>query len=305
MLITSIIFSKDRALQLDLTLKTIKQNFVLCDSVVVLYKTSEQEHEESYENLKTEHPNVSFYKQSCSIFFDILSIINNSTSDYICFFTDDDIVYRKADITEDNLYQLFHLADDSGEPVDVVCLSLRLGLNTTKRDFGGGLLDDKMPSSVLRPTSLLSSPLFLWGFTSLPAGGYWSYPLSVDGHIFKKETILTFCIELEILNKHYENMGEPREKWCWKQNPNEFESKLQRFYFDVPNAMAALEISCVVNSPNNKVQNQIPNRFGNDFSYAAADLNNHYKSGKRLDVNNINFDNIVCPHQEIDILEGL
>ena len=300
LLITSIIFSKDRALQLDLTLKTIKQNFGLCSNVVVLYKTSEQQYEESYATVKEEHPNVSFYKQSHSIFFDIVSIIKNAESNYICFFTDDNIVYRNADITEDALNQVFNILDSQGQSVGCACVSLRLGLNTTKRDVGQGLIDDVIPKLFSLP------PFFLWGFTNLPPGGYWSYPLSVDGHIFNKEKILAFCVELEILNKHYQSTGQDStEKWRWRQTPNEFKSKLQRFYFDMPNVMATLETSCVVNSPNNKVQNQVPNKFGNHFSYAAEDLNNHYKLGKRLNVDNINFDNIVCPHQEIDILEGI
>ncbi len=300
MLITSIIFSKDRALQLDLTLKTIKQNFGLCTSVVVLYETSEKQYEDSYVTVKEEHPNVYFYKQSHSIFFDILSIIKNANSNYICFFTDDNIVYRNVDISEDALNQVFNLVDESGQRVGCACLSLRLGLNTTKRDFGNGLVNDLIPKLFSLP------PFFLWGFTSLPPGGYWSYPLSVDGHIFSKEKILAFCVELEILNKYYQcKYQASKEKSHWRQTPNEFESKLQRFYFDMPNAMATLENSCVVNSPNNKVQNQMPNKSGNDFSYTAQDLNSHYKSGKRLNVNNINFDNIVCPHQEIDIIKGL
>jgi hypothetical protein len=298
-LITSIIFSKDRALQLDLTLKTIKQNFTLCDSVVVIYKTSEQQHQESYENLKTEHPNVSFYEQSHSLFVDILAVISGATSDYVCFFTDDNIVYNKIDIDKNQLNTLFNLVDPSGEPVGCASLSLRLGLNTSKRDMGDGLVNDAIPKLFSLP------PFFVWGFTGVPPGGYWSYPLSVDGHIFKRETMLEFCTELEVLNRHYAYTGLPREKWCWKQTPNEFEAKLQRFYFCLPNLMGAMETSCVVNSPNNRVQNQMPNKFGEYFSYTATELNGHYKSGKRLNVDKINFSDIVCPHQEIDILEGL
>ena len=296
-MITSIIFSKDRALQLDLALKTIKQNFKLCDDLIVIYKTSEQQYEDSYEILRGEHSDVSFLEQSSSIFFDIMTTINEAKSDYICFFTDDNIVYRKVDIGENHIISLFSLVDPSGDPVGCSCLSLRVGLNTSKRDMGNGLVNDAIP-----PLFSLS-PFYVWGFTTIPPGGYWAYPLSVDGHIFKKETILDFCIELEALNRYYEQRGSP-EKY-WKQTPNEFESKLQRFYFDLPNAMGALEASCVVNSPNNKVQSHMPNKFGDDFGYTATDLNNHYKSGKRLNIDNINFDDIVCPHQEIDILEGL
>jgi len=294
-MITSIIFSKDRALQLDLTLRTINKNLELCDDVVVIYKTSEQRYKESYENLKAEHPNVLFCEQSHSLFVDILAVISGVMSDYVCFFTDDNIVYRKVDITKDDVNNLFNLVGAHGERIGCSCLSLRLGVNIKKRDFGSGFVDELIPPLYSMP------PFFVWGFTGLPPGGYWSYPLSVDGHILQKETILRFCIELEALSKYYEQ----RNSDPWRQTPNEFEAKLQRFFFDLPSSMATLENSCVVNSPNNRVQNHIPNRCGNNFGYTAVELDNYYKSGKRLNVDKINFDNIVCPHQEIDILKGL
>ena len=121
-MITSIIFSKDRALQLDLTLKTIKQNFKLSDDIIAIYKTSEQQHEESYEALKGEHPDVTFRKQSSSLFLDIMDTINSVRSDYVCFFTDDNIVYRKIDITKDDINNLFNLVDSSGERIGCSCL---------------------------------------------------------------------------------------------------------------------------------------------------------------------------------------
>tara|TARA_R100001377_G_scaffold65014_1_gene40456 strand:+ start:211 stop:1092 length:882 start_codon:yes stop_codon:yes gene_type:complete len=292
-LITSIIFSKDRALQLDLTLKTIGKNFDLCDDVIVIYKTSERQYKESYENLKAEHPNVSFYEQSHSLFVDILGIVSGAASNYVCFFTDDNIVYRKVSI---NNLQLNHVFNSGAS-----CLSLRVGVNTTQRDYGDGTLrNDNIPGEVFS-----DPPFIVWNRTSIPTCGYWAYPLSVDGHIFKRETMLEFCIELEVLNKHYQHRGIPRENWCWSQTPNEFESKLQRFYFDLPVMMYALEQSCVVNSPNNRVQSYAENRSGDQFSYTPSELNHLYMSGKRLNVDKIDFSDIVCPHQEIDILEGL
>ena len=293
-MITSIIFSKDRALQLDLTLNTIAKNFDLCNDVTVIYKTSDKKYKESYKNLKREHPNVSFYEQSYSLFLDVLAIVSASTSEYVCFFTDDNIVYRKVDITT---HQLGYVFDAQAS-----CLSLRMGINTTQRDYGDGVLrDDHIPREVFN-----NPPFIAWNRTSIPTCGYWAYPLSVDGHIFKRDTMLEFCTELEFLNKYHSYRGVPREKFCWKQTPNEFESKLQRYYFDMPAGMFALEQSCVVNSPNNRVQADFAqNRSGDHFKYEASTLNELYMSGKRLNAERIDFSGIVCPHQEIDILKGI
>ena len=292
-MITSIIFSKDRALQLDLTLKTAARNFDLCNDVIVIYKTSEMQYKESYEKLKIEHPHVSFYEQSHSLFVDILAIISGSTSDCVCFFTDDNIVYRKVNMNKQEVKYAF---DAQGS-----CISLRIGTNTTQRDYGDGVFrNDSIPQEVFS-----DPPFIVWNRTSIPTCGYWAYPLSVDGHIFKRETMLEFCLELEFLNRLHSYRGVPREKSCWSQTPNEFESKLQRYYFDLPAPMFALEKSCVVNSPNNRVQSYAENRSGDHFDYSASALNELYLSGKRLNVDNIDFTDIVCPHQEIDILKGL
>mgnify|MGYP001197654724 CR=1 FL=1 len=305
-MITSIVFSKDRPLQLDLALNSIKQNFKLCQNIIVIYKNSQPEYEESYENLKKEHPDVNFWQQSSSIFTDILTAVKESF-DYLCFFTDDNIVYQNVDIHKGILDQVFSLPNQEGKIVGCSCISLRLGMNTKKRDYSDGssslgLQDDILPKVVLLDPFLVIG----WAFTSIAPGGYWSYPLSVDGHIFSKKAILSFCTELDFLNSHYDKLhNESGEDWRWNQTPNEFEAKLQRFYFDLPNAMICLQYSCVVNSPNNRVQNHINNKNGDSFPCDPLELNNLYKLGKRLNLSKIDFGEIVVPHQEIDILKGL
>ncbi len=69
--------------------------------------------------------------------------------------------------------------------------------------------------------------------------------------------------------------------------------------------MACPEHSCVVNSPNNRVQDQIKNRNGDKYNYVPLDLRDEFQDGKRLSLKNINFEGIVCPHQELDILQGI
>tara|TARA_R110000824_G_scaffold231335_2_gene419137 strand:+ start:19404 stop:20276 length:873 start_codon:yes stop_codon:yes gene_type:complete len=289
-MITSIIFSKDRALQLDLTLKSIKQNFPQSNNLMVIYTVSE-EHAKSYELLASEHEGVTFYKQTTSLFLDISKAVDES-QEYVCFFTDDDIVYSKVTLNKENLCNLFK----SG----AACLSLRLGLNTNMRDYGDGILrEDPFP----RIESM--DPFLVWNRTSIPVGGYWSYPLSVDGHIFEKRTIQLFCKELAVLDKHYSYQGVRREKYCWQQTPNEFESKLQRFWFDLPPIMGAFKASSVVNSPNNRVQESTLNRHGDVYSLDQNTLLEKYTNGHRIKLENLKINNIKCPHTEIDILKGL
>tara|TARA_R110002167_G_scaffold221731_1_gene426682 strand:- start:27 stop:923 length:897 start_codon:yes stop_codon:yes gene_type:complete len=295
---TSIIFSKDRALQLDLALKSIRENFLPNNKIIVIYSTSSDIYEQSYLELSLEHPDVKLLKQTSSIFKDIHCAITACESEYVMFFTDDNIVYRKVEFTEEDVFDLFNvpIQDMFGNDVTYCSLSLRLGKNTINRDYGDGILrPDKTPD-----VCSIKDPFIIWNRTSLRPGGYWAYPLSVDGHIFEKEAIIPFCDELLVLEQHYSNTDHK-----WRQTPNEFEAKLQRFYFDLPSAMAAPFLSCVVNSPNNRVQDTIENRNGDHYSYSHVDLNKHFKNGARLSLAKINFNNITCPHQEIDILKGL
>ena len=288
---TSIVFSKDRPLQLDLCLKSINQNLFANNKIVVLYVTSEG-YDTSYAQLINEHPEVEFFKQSYSIFEDIEIILNDS-SEYVMFFTDDDIVYRKCELTEDDINSAFSN--------DACCVSLRLGINTTMRDYGDGVLRrDNIPEQIMRISNIL-----VWNRTSIPVGGYWAYPLSVDGHIFQKQQMLTFCQELSHLSNYYENIQIPREAKAWQQTPNEFESRLQRFFFDISPIMASPQYSCVVNSPNNRVQDTVANRSGDVYNYTALDLKDEFDEGRRIILSDISIDDIACPHQEINILEGL
>tara|TARA_Y100000004_G_C8894656_1_gene403584 strand:- start:75 stop:959 length:885 start_codon:yes stop_codon:yes gene_type:complete len=294
------VFSKDRPLQLDLTLKSIATNFSN-SRVVVLYKTSNEEYESSYSVLMQEHENVSFVKQRHSIFDDIHKIIEGLEG-YVYFLTDDCIVYQPATLSVEELDNLFETVRDLEQNKLLSCVSLRLGENTTKRMAGGELIADAIPSEVY----LSGNKFLLWNFTSIAFGGYWCYPLSVDGHIFKVSEMKKFTSELCLLDNHYSNCGKvPRAKHAWRQTPNEFESKLQRFMFELKPVMASLRHSCVVNSPNNRVQDSHDNKSGDVHAYAPLDLKDEFDSGRRINLKDLNFQNIECPHQELDILQGI
>tara|TARA_Y100000004_G_C8938900_1_gene423280 strand:+ start:662 stop:1570 length:909 start_codon:yes stop_codon:yes gene_type:complete len=301
-MLTSIVFSKDRPLQLDLCLSSVQQNLFEDNEIIVLYKTSSEFYQSCYEQLAKEHPEVRFVVQSNNIFESILDLVKGA-SDYVAFFTDDNIAFRKINFTMEKVKAVF------AAPQPPATFSLRMGLNCRTRDYGDGeQREDFTPKPIYKLEMESSDEAFLlWNRTSIPVGGYWSYGLSVDAHIFHKEFMVHCCEELSHLRDYYSTKSFPRALSAWDDTPNEFESKLQRFYFDPPPMMAAAEFSSVVNSPNNRVQNHIENRNGDEYSYSAEYLAKQFSEGKRIDVNKIDFDKIAitCPHTEIDILEGL
>lgn len=282
-MITSIIFSKDRPLQLDLCLSSIYKNFPDSTNNVVIYDHS-PEFESAYKKLTNRYQKVGWWKQSRSLFTDVLTAISSSPYDYICFFTDDDIVYSPAPKIDNNLF---------GNPA-VTCVSLRMGVNITQRRMLGVWRPD-LPLILLRA----SNGCICWNRSLHPYGSYWSYSLSLDGHVFRKDDIYFMMEELCLLESKYQ----------WKQNPSQLESALQRFWAITDSLVVAPETSVVVNSPNNRVSSGInspdENVSGEMFAFCEEDFLEEFFNNKQINLELLDLDNISCPHTEIDLTKGI
>lgn len=280
MLITSIIFSKDRPAQLDLCLNSIKKNFPDSKHNIVIYNNS-QDFADSYRTVQKEHSDVLFWPQGPSLFKDTYAAIASAKYDHVCFFTDDDICFAEVpSIPYEAIFTESY----------VTCVSLRLGLNICQRSHEGDVSSDKVGEHYI------NGDIISWPRTSYLYGSYWSYSLSVDGHIFRKQDMANMIDELCYLESRYK----------WGHTPNVLESELQRFWTTSPNFMIAPKSSVVVNSPNNRVQESHPeNRAGDSYAADSYFLLGKYLSGQRIKLEYLNFDNIKCPHTEIDLMVGM
>lgn len=282
-MISSIVFSKDRALQLDLLLNSIHKNFPeTLNDIRVIWTASSERFELGYKQLQSEYKKVIFKKQTNNFFYDLFENVCIAHNKFICLFTDDDIVYRKVKFNSN----AENLLNDSA----IVCYSLRLGHNTLFRDIDGVEHQDILPSQVY-----LHNEFTLWNRFSIPPGGYWAYPFSVDGHIFRK-TDFMFISEMIM---HWAKLEKIQD------NPNNLEAKMQRFNSEFGGMMMCDNISSVINSPNNRVQNVFLNRHGDHYSFSQENCNNLYLSGSRINLEKINFDNINKAHKELNILAAI
>ena len=204
-MITSIIFSKNRPLQLDLCLKSIKQNFPQSTQNIVIHNNS-VEFGKAHLQQKKEHPDVEFWQQTESLFCDIWDAVTQAKNDYVCFFVDDCIVYNPINI--ENISQIL--------PPNVCCVSLRVGTNICERGHDGITFPD-VPVNYWFSSG---KKYIAWNRTDQLYGSYWSYSHSVDGHIFRKSDMKDMIFELWKISQFKK----------WKQNPNELESQLQRFW---------------------------------------------------------------------------
>ena len=300
-----IIFSKNRPLQLDLCLSSIDKNVVGSKpDVYVLYKC-DTEYKQSYKTLKSQHPSVHFWAQSNSIFKDVETILHLTSSQntkYISFLTDDCIVYSQTGLFSNKILdQIFNCIHDSQNSIPMVSnLSLRLGLNINQREYidengERATTDDHLVYSNEQNIAHTNFGIIFYDRTQHFSGGYWNYPMSVDGHIYQIDEIFEYVKELAYLD----NIKD------WEQTPNSFESALQRFTSITKPIQAIYKESCVVNSPNNRVQNSIKNSNGHCFKISPNYCLNLFTDGKRINIDKIKFDKIRCPHTEINLLEAI
>lgn len=257
-----LVFSKNRSFQLDCFLRSASKNANIdLSDISILYKY-DPEYSESFEILKMDYPKCQFISES-NFREQTIEWIENAT-DTISFATDDALFTREANTAFASSVLLQNPA--------ILAFSLRLGLHL---DW---CYPTNRPQST--PNGQVISQAFVWD--SRLADGDWGYPLSVDGHIYRKHEIL------EILKRTFFT------------NPNTLEANIQSSRPLLHSTMCCFLRSSYFNSPLNVVQSVYKNRAG---QVTVKELDRAYMSGTRLDVSLIkNFHNLSA-HQEVDLLE--
>lgn len=268
-MLTIIIFSKDRPIQLDLAIKSIKKNIKLEHEIKVIYGFSNLEFLRAYERLSCENRDIDFTDDQNNDFGYCVYRTVAKARDFLMFFPDDNIFFKKSATTDLDLSKLF-----SDEKIS--CLSLRLGENI--------YCENQYVCSTSKGVHKIFNRM------NHSCNSIWSNPMSLDGHIFKKSIILPQIKEIYKLNM--------------LNHPNQLEVMLKRYFFEVPEYIATEWESCVVNSPNNRVQELVKNWFGRLFPVDKDELLIEFIRGRRVNLDKLTF-NVTNVYQEINILEGL
>lgn len=264
-----LIFSRDRACQLDALLRSLYAHLmpVLPAVPMVLWKASDAEYDAAYATCIAAHQHrIDFYEED-DFYADVELLLPEHG--HVCFFTDDDVLHIPASIrTAESL-----LKND-----DVIAFSLRLGVNTTRcypLDC-----DQAIPSPVLAGVGTME---WKWAQAERDFG----YPLSLDGHVMRAGDVR------ELLG------DEPFE------NPNELEQLLAlgagRLASRRP-LLASYQVSVLTGIPANRVNETHPNRFGVEHGVSARELNARYRDGERIDLDAMDFSSVVGAHQEIELV---
>lgn len=270
-----IIFSYNRAIQLERLLKSIYNNWINPDfQIDVIYNTSSEFYENGYTILKQNfsQKDITFHKEktksfrpklkeicylynfkrllkykklrnSKTDFRDILlDIIKSTTCEFIMFLTDDSEFIEKVRIPEDSFYWLKQ--DDANRQY-----SLRIGK-----------YDDDFPSNLVHEMQ----DNITWYFYDCPKKTNWGYPFSVDAHIYSKRVIEY------LFNKLLFN------------NPNTLEGFVQNYVYNhrmLGQGRCSIK-PVILSFPINMVQNVISNE---SLCISLEMLNNYYLQGYTLE----------------------
>ena len=256
-----LIFSKDRPAQLDLLLRSLMR-FILPDRRVrarVIWKSSDHDFRDGYAKITQKHGGRCEFVEERDFRSDVVCFVTESTS-AIMFMVDDDIALSRFSTDSSEFREFLRNPELS-------CLSLRLhpgirycytkGIKTPPPEFMSGLR---------------------WRWRGCP--GDWGYPMSLDGHIFRRDDLLP------LLSVDF-------------RSPNHLESVLAEKPLP-KELMICVRSPCVVNVPANRVQDDFPNRH---MGMDPRGMNRQFLDGEELDIERA-LDGVTgsAVHQEIDLV---
>lgn len=270
-----LIFSRDRPMQLDACLRSLKTNGPQLGTIRVLFKATGDAYQAGYDTLASEHPDVQLNAET--VFHDDARRLLEASAPHVLMLCDDSITYLPLPGDPDDA-----MTDD------MLCFSLRLGRNTVycyPRDLEHGL-----------PRFTEEPPFLTWGWHESPEGnvfdwegkeGDFGYPYSLDGAVHRRDSLLEWVKGHEFTNPN-------------KMEGSVISSVGQRT--DLPTRMGCFPCSVQVGLPLNVVNVTHSNRVGMTFPHSPEELNDRYLAGGRIDVDNMDFSAVRGAHQEIALV---
>lgn len=260
--INIIVFSRDRACQLELFLRSMKFYFKEFDQHIinVLYTYSNDKFKDGYDKLFSIHndKNINYIKETNNFKDHVLSLLDQEKP-YSIFFVDD-IIFKNPFTLDCKQFKMFTINNQ------ILTLSLRLHPHLTYCYAA---------CRNMNPPKFNSDLVFNW----YGSEGDYGYPMSLDGHFFRTNEIKTLTTMISFTG------------------PNSYESILACYPLITKLKMICFEESVIINNPINKVQ-QFNNVHGN---ISAEYLNDMFLNDNIIDFEDFKgLKNISC-HQELNI----
>lgn len=260
-----VIFSFDRPLQLYALLESVDAYVTGLDQIKVIYRASNDEFAYAYDCIYQDFSHVSFVRQGKNPRQDFqpltINALETSTSPYIVFAVDDNIIKDYVNIEE---------CIDALEQTNAYGFYLRLGFNITH------CYTQNQPQNI--PShSAVTKDIYSWKFAD---GSYdWGYPNTVDLTLFKKEDILP---TIKSISFYSPNVFE----CAWAHKADAIKHRMGLFYAE----------SKIVNLPLNIVQEDWNNR--NQQELLPAHQLELFFAGKKIDIKPLHRIANCSPHME-------
>jgi hypothetical protein len=246
----AIIFSKNRALQLDLLLRSLHNcidDFSVLD-IKILYKTTSDRHKKSYETLQSEWKNIQYIEEK-NFKNDLINAM--SGYDHVMFLVDDTIFCNRFDLNE-----ITNLLDKCS---NIFGFSLRLGKNT-EYCFSCNIVQNVPQMQEI--TKDISK--YLWIYAQYD----FFYVAEVSSSIYRVKDILSIIEYKEFIN------------------PNQLEDRLffnlGRFVVLKPRMACYNQSVAFANPLNQTTETNRSNRTGTDDDYSIERLLELYEKGGRI-----------------------
>tara|TARA_R110000765_G_scaffold61691_2_gene119401 strand:- start:1765 stop:2649 length:885 start_codon:yes stop_codon:yes gene_type:complete len=279
-MITAIILSKDKAVQLELLIKSIQRNAKNLFDIKVIYECSNGVFKQGYDKLKEDI----FYKNRHGLDFpvrwytrdddnlseDIISQINDDR-DLTCVLNDENVFFKSPPSYKDIL-SLF-------KEKPITAFSMRIGNNTIIQNAYS--INDYF---IHKPDEFdfILGKFIVWDGSTIEPFTNFGIPFSNNGHIYTSKLLKYILQKTNI------------------KSIDSFEKDLQdnlhmgEFGGLIPPYMACLENSIVINNSSKKISDKEDTGFGN----SDYELNERYLSGLSIDYEFFNFEHVSKPFQD-------
>jgi hypothetical protein len=263
-----LVFSLNRACQLDALLRSLGRHAPGLTPVTVLWKAVDDAFRAGYDLCRSEHPDVAFVPES-DFRADVLAWLRGKR---LCAFAvDDDVVYGPVSREVPAAFD---------DPV-VLAFSLRLGSNCS----WCYALNREQPVPALRK----ADGYVVWDWTTAELD--FAYPGSLDLHVFRARDLRAVVSPSSFANPNQledvlvRQLGRRAKR---RRRPRRL--------------LASYEQSRVFGCPVNRVNASHPNRFATSVALPTESLNNRYLAGERVDLDALDYADIRSAHHELQLV---
>lgn len=251
-MINCLIFTKDRACQLDLLLRSINEFFLPRLDIHILAKATNSDYEDGYDKFLNENKNFHFYWEKPNLFKNqVMGIVHRFNYDHTICFLDDDVVVNTVP----------YIGEAILNDKQVNALSLRMSPKINycyAKDIGMEI-----------PKFVEQEEYLIWDWTKQPSHLDWGYPMSLGGNIYSHYYLFSLWDKIFFDSPNYIEGYMHLERSTWH------------------NLQACFKEQKVYNVANNLVQTVCKNRFQRKNENSPKQLNEKYLDGYHIDLKTI------------------